>query len=68
MAGMVKIAHRDGREFAVLPSDFEKGAEGDYHGFRITGWENGDKYEGPKTAAAIAKADEQPQDAKKSKD
>ena len=65
MSGFVKIAHRDGRELAVLPRDFEKGAESDYHGFRIIGWENGDKYDGPKTATAIAKADEHPADAKK---
>lgn len=60
MSGMVKIAHRDGREYAVLPADFEKGAEGDYHGFRITGYESGEKYEGPKTAAAVAKAQDAP--------
>lgn len=60
MAGMVVIEHRDGRQYAVMPADFEKGAETDYQGFRVVSYEDGSKYEGPKTAAAITKAQDAP--------
>jgi hypothetical protein len=56
----VNITHPDGRTVAVLPKDFEKGADGDYKGFRITGYEDGTPYDGPKTSAAITKAQDAP--------
>lgn len=65
MAGMVLIRHGDGREYAVNPADFEKGAEDDYKGFRVVSYEDGSKYDGPKTAAAITKAQDAPKAAEK---
>lgn len=68
MAERVIIEHRDGRNYAVLPADFERGIDGDYQGFHITAYEDGRPYEGPKTAAAIRKAaegDESPAKGKK---
>lgn len=58
MAAMIRIVHPDGREYAVLPADFERGIDGDYQGFRAVAYESGEPYQGPKTAAAIAKAAE----------
>lgn len=58
MAEMIVIEHSDGRSYAVLPADFEKGIDGDYKGFKAVAYESGEKYEGPKTAAAVAKASE----------
>ena len=58
MPNRVLITNHAGEQYAVLPHDFEKGADDEYKGFRITTYESGEKYDGPKTAAAIAKADE----------
>jgi len=58
MPKMVLITNHAGEEYAVLPNDFERWLDDQYKGFRITAYEDGTKYEGPKTAAAIAKADE----------
>jgi hypothetical protein len=58
MAQGVLIRHSDGREYVVPAGAFEKGAETDYKGFRIVSNEDGSKYDGPKTAAAIAKSDD----------
>lgn len=68
MSEMVLIEHRDGRSYAVLPKDFEKGADGDYKGFRITSYEDGTPYEGPKTLAALSKAQDTPAKAEKGAD
>lgn len=56
MAQPVLIRNREGAEYVVPADAFEREAEGDYKGFRIISNEDGSKYEGPKTAAAIAKA------------
>lgn len=54
----VNIEHPGtGEGYAVRESDFRKGAEGPYKGFRIVGYEDGTPYEGPKTAAGVAKAE-----------
>lgn len=56
MARMVRIAHRDGREFAVTPADYRSkktDAEGqtyEQQGFKIVRWEDGEPYEEPKAA------------------
>lgn len=55
----------DGAQLAVRPSDFEKGVDGDYKGFKILHWEGGEKYDGPKTSAAITKAQDAPSKAEK---
>lgn len=68
MAQMIVIQHPDGRSYAVLPADFERGIDGDYKGFKATRYESGEQYEGPKTAAAIGKAQDAPQDAEKAAD
>jgi hypothetical protein len=56
MVRMVIVENRDGAQYAVAPADFERGAADQWQGFRIVSYEDGEKYEGPKTAAAIAKA------------
>lgn len=61
----VIIKHRDGREFAIRPSDFTKGNTdpgGESYaerGFRIDRWEDGTPYDGPKTAREIERQHEQ---------
>jgi hypothetical protein len=60
MAQSVIIAHPDGRQYGVEPKAFEKGIDGDYKGFHIVSNEDGTPYEGPKTAAAITKAQDAP--------
>lgn len=60
MARMVIIENREGAQYAVLPADFEKGADGEYRGFRVLSYEDGGRYEGPKTASAVAKAQDAP--------
>lgn len=65
MADAVLIRNSEGVEYAVTPAAFEKGAETDYKGFRIVAWEDGGKYEGPKTAAALAKAQDAPKASEK---
>lgn len=60
MAEMIVIEHPDGRAFAVLPADFERGIDGDYKGFKAVAYESGEPYQGPKTAAAITKAQDAP--------
>lgn len=68
MAKMVIIEHRDGRSFAVAPADFEKHADGDFQGFRITRYEDGSAYDGgPKTAAAVVKEQQAEDEKPKSK-
>lgn len=66
MAGrMVVIEHTDGQTRAVLPKDFERGIDGDYQGYHVIRWEDGEEYEGPKTAAALRKAEDPPKNAPK---
>lgn len=64
MADMIVIEHPDGRSVAVLPKDFERGIDGDYKGFKATRYESGEPYEGPKTAAAVTRAQEAPKGGK----
>jgi hypothetical protein len=45
MEQRVIIRHSDGREYAVLPADYERGKDGDYKGFKITSNEDGTPYE-----------------------
>jgi len=65
MARFVMITHPDGREYAVTVADFKSGADEQYKGFKITIYEGGDEYDGPKTAAAIAKEADTPKAAPK---
>ena len=57
MAGMINIVHRDGREYAVLPKDFERNKDGQYDGFKAGAFESGEEYEPPAPKDAPAKSD-----------
>ena len=64
---MVLIRNSAGLEYAVYPASFEHAAHTTYRGFKIVSWEDGSRYEGPKTASALDKAhDEQAQKSEKS--
>ena len=58
MASLLIISHPDGRRYAVGAADFRKGADDEYRGFRVDGHEDGSPYDGPRTAAAVVKAQE----------
>jgi hypothetical protein len=53
---MLRIAHEDGREYAVTPADFRSakvGPNGETYealGFKATHYEDGEPYETPKRA------------------
>lgn len=62
----VTIVHADGREYSILPRDFDRATVhprgvGSYadQGFRIVAHEDGSPYEGPKTKREIEQAAEQ---------
>jgi len=71
---MLLISHVDGRAYAVSAADFRKGADDEYKGFHVDGHEDGSPYDGPKTAAAVVRAqdaatsDHKPASAAKDKD
>jgi len=58
MAGLLHLRHHDGREIAVAPADFKKGADAEYKGFRVLGYEDGTAWEGPRTAAEVVREKE----------
>ena len=68
MPRFVMIAHPDGREYAVTVADFKSGADEQFRGFKITTYEGGDEYDGPKTAAAVVKAQDAPRATEKAAD
>lgn len=63
---MVIIRHRDGSEFGILPKDFDKvraNPETEEEpktyaelGYKIVSWQDGEEYDGPKTASRPARA------------
>ena len=65
MPRMVIIAHSNGTEYAVTPADFKAGVDEQYKGFKITTYEGGDEYDGPKTSAQVAKEHDAPKAAPK---
>jgi hypothetical protein len=54
----VIIRHKDGREYAILPADFDTknvspdGESYEAQGFKIVSYQDGEKYEAPKASAA----------------
>jgi hypothetical protein len=56
----VNITHPDGRRSPCCRRTSRRASDGDYKGFHIVSNEDGTPYEGPKTAAAITKAQDAP--------
>lgn len=61
----VRIVHKDGREYAIQPKDFDVknvSPEGESYadqGYRIVAWEDGTEYDGPKSRREIDAAKEE---------